>query len=47
MTALDAASRQRLLAACKAHLGQGGMIVAATHEPFIDGARVLTLGVRA
>jgi heme exporter protein A len=47
MTALDAASRQRLLAACQAHLGQGGLIVAATHEPFLDGARTLTLGVRA
>lgn len=47
MTALDAASRQRLLAACHAHLGQGGLIVAATHEPFLDGARTLTLGVRA
>ena len=47
MTALDAASRQRLLAACHVHLGQGGLIVAATHEPFLDGARTLTLGVRA
>lgn len=47
MTALDAASRQRLLAAARAHLGQGGLIVAATHEPFLDEARVLTLGVRA
>jgi heme exporter protein A len=47
MTALDAASRQRLLAACHAHLGQGGLIVAATHEPFLEDARTLTLGVRA
>ena len=47
MTALDAASRQRLLAAAHAHLGQGGLIVAATHEPFLEDARTLTLGVRA
>ena len=47
MTALDAASRQRLQAAVRGHLGQGGLVVAATHEPFLDEARVLTLGVRA
>lgn len=46
MTALDAASRQRLLAAAHAHLEQGGLIVAATHEPFLEDARTLTLGVR-
>jgi heme exporter protein A len=47
MTALDAASRQRLLVSARAHLERGGLIVAATHEPFLDEARTLTLGARA
>jgi ABC-type transport system involved in cytochrome c biogenesis ATPase subunit len=47
MTALDAASRQRLLSACRTHLGEGGLIVAATHEPFLEEARTLTLGARS
>jgi heme exporter protein A len=47
MTALDAASRQRLLVSARAHLGRGGLIIAATHEPFLDEARTLTLGARA
>lgn len=47
MTALDAASRVRLTDACKAHLAAGGMIVAATHEPFMGDPRTLQLGARA
>lgn len=46
MTALDAASRTRLTEICKAHLASGGMIVAATHEPFMGDPRSLYLGPR-
>ena len=47
MTALDATSRERLLAICRAHLGEGGMIIAATHEPFMGDTKMLTLGARS
>lgn len=47
MTALDAASRERLADACKVHLAGGGMIVAATHEPFMGDPRTLHLGTRS
>jgi heme exporter protein A len=44
-SALDRASRERLAAAMTAHLAEGGMIVAATHEPLgLTGARELALG---
>jgi heme exporter protein A len=47
MTALDATSRERLLTICRAHLGEGGMIIAATHEPFMGDTKMLTLGARS
>ena len=44
-SALDTASQGMLLDLMRAHLGGGGMIVAATHLPLgIDGARELKLG---
>jgi len=46
MTALDAASRARLTEICKTHLATGGMIVAATHEPFMGDPKSLYLGPR-
>jgi|TARA_R100000322_G_scaffold14996_5_gene8829 heme exporter protein A len=43
--ALDAASVARLLGLMKGHLGQGGMIVAATHLDLgLEGAKTLRLG---
>jgi heme exporter protein A len=44
LVALDTASRARLNDVCAKHLNQGGMIVAATHEPFLGDRRTLTLG---
>ena len=45
MTALDSASQGRLMEQMRRHLGQGGMIVAATHAmPDLLGARHLALG---
>lgn len=46
MTALDAASRTRLIEVCTSHLESGGMIVAATHEPFLGDRKCLNLGPR-
>lgn len=41
---LDTASRERLAEAMREHLGKGGMIVAATHEPLgLESARHLEL----
>jgi heme exporter protein A len=41
---LDAASVDRLAAACAAHRADGGLIVAATHVPLgLDDAHVLTM----
>ncbi len=44
--ALDAATRKYLTSACTMHLAQGGMIVAATHEPFLGDPKSLHLGPR-
>ena len=45
-TALDAASRQALVAVMQRHLDEGGLIVAATHAPLGLGAwRELRLGL--
>jgi heme exporter protein A len=44
LVALDTASRARLNDVCSKHLALGGMIVAATHEPFLGDRRTLTLG---
>ena len=44
LNALDAASQARLSHLMHAHLGQGGMIVAATHSALdLPNARQLTL----
>lgn len=44
-SALDAASQATLLGLMQRHLGEGGMIVAATHAPLgLAGARELRLG---
>jgi len=47
LVALDRAARTRLHDLCAAHCAGGGLIVAASHEPFLDGAAVLELGPRA
>lgn len=44
LVALDAPTRARLNDVCTKHLTQGGMIVAASHEPFLGDRRTLTLG---
>jgi heme exporter protein A len=44
LVALDTASRGRLHDACAKHLADGGIIVAASHEPFLSGARTLHFG---
>ena len=43
-SALDAPSQERLAALMQAHLGKGGLIVAATHGPIGIAARELRLG---
>jgi heme exporter protein A len=44
-TALDAASQERLSKVMRAHLGDGGIILAATHGPVgLDDAQELRLG---
>lgn len=45
--ALDAASRARLNDLCTKHMTLGGLIVAATHDPFLGDRRTLTLGYQA
>lgn len=44
LVALDTPTRARLNDVCSKHLTQGGMIVAASHEPFLGDRRTLTLG---
>jgi heme exporter protein A len=45
LTALDAASRLQFAQVMRDHCAQGGMIIAATHEPIgLEGARFLPLG---
>ena len=46
-TALDAASQSVLATMMRAHLDDGGMIIAATHAPLAVPARELTLGAAA
>lgn len=46
-TALDAASQKALAAMMKAHLDEGGLIIAATHAPLGLPARELALGAAA
>ena len=46
-SALDAPSQERLAGLMRAHLGTGGMIVAATHGPIgLDAPRELRLGAK-
>ena len=47
LVALDRSARARLNEACAQHRAAGGLIVAASHEPFLDDADVLDLGLRA
>jgi heme exporter protein A len=44
LVALDALTRSRLNEACAKHLEHGGLIVAASHEPFLGDRRTLSLG---
>ncbi|MGD9544693.1 MAG: heme ABC exporter ATP-binding protein CcmA [Methylocystis sp.] len=45
LTALDRASREKFAAAMREHCANGGLIVAATHEPLgLDDASTLPLG---
>lgn len=44
LVALDTLARARLNNACTKHLYDGGMLVVATHEPFMGDQRTLTLG---
>lgn len=44
LVALDAQSRTRLTQLCDRHTAQGGLIVAATHEPFLNDPHTLQFG---
>lgn len=47
LTALDRASREKVARVMQTHCEQGGLIVAATHEPLgLDGVAELALGAR-
>ena len=43
LVALDVQARARLNSVCNKHLSDGGMIVAASHEPFLAGTLTLNL----
>jgi heme exporter protein A len=44
-SALDAAAQGRLSGVMRAHLAEGGILIAATHGPIgLDGAKELRLG---
>ncbi len=47
LVALDRNARARLHSICAEHRAGGGLIVAASHEPFLEDADVLDLGPRA
>lgn len=47
LVALDRNTRARLHDVCATHLASGGLIVAASHEPFLDHAKTLELGAQA
>ncbi len=47
LVALDRNARAKLHDACAEHRTGGGLIVAASHEPFLDDADTLDLGPRA
>ncbi len=47
LTALDRGSREKIAGVMQAHCAQGGLIVAATHEPLgLDGVAELALGTK-
>ena len=46
LVALDRQARARLHNACAEHRSTGGLIVAASHEPFLDDTDLLDLGPR-
>jgi heme exporter protein A len=47
LVALDMASKNRLNAAAEKHLEEGGIVIAASHEPFLGDPRTIHLGPRA
>jgi heme exporter protein A len=47
LVALDVASKARLNAAAEKHLEDGGIVIAASHEPFLGDPRTIYLGPRA
>jgi heme exporter protein A len=47
LVALDMASKGRLNAAAEKHLEEGGIIIAASHEPFLGDPRTINLGPRS
>lgn len=47
LVALDMASKSRLNAAAEKHLEEGGIVIAASHEPFLGDPRTIHLGPRA
>ncbi len=47
LVALDRNARARLHDCCAQHRARGGLIVAASHEPFLEDAKMLDLGSHA
>ncbi len=47
LVALDVSSKSRLNAAAEKHLEEGGIVIAASHEPFLGDPRTLYLGPRS
>jgi heme exporter protein A len=47
LVALDVASKTRLNAMAEKHLEDGGIIIAASHEPFLGDPRSIHLGPRS
>jgi heme exporter protein A len=47
LVALDRSARARLHDCCAEHRARGGLIVAASHEPFLEDAKMLDLGLPA
>jgi heme exporter protein A len=47
LVALDVASKRHLNEVCQKHLEEGGIVIAASHEPFLGDPRTLYLGPRS